>query len=55
MKFTKDNIGNRFNDDIKSAFQSLMAGDLVLFENIFCSAPDKKERALESIEFTIIP
>lgn len=49
------NMGNTFDDVIKSAFQKLTAGDIVLFDDIYCIGLNNQERRLESIEFTILP
>ena len=53
--FNHDNIGNRFDDAVKTSFQLLAIGDQVFFNTIYCIGPDKRERAIGAIEFTIIP
>jgi len=55
VMFNKDITGNRFDNDVYDAFRKLSVGDRVLFNNIYCVGPDKKERLLQPIEFTIIP
>jgi hypothetical protein len=55
ITFNRNIFSNRFDADVLEAFQTLIAGDYLFVSEIYCTFPDKKERRLEPIEFTILP
>ena len=52
--FEQSVFGPYFKEQLKEALTKIQHGDMVTFSNIKCIGPDKRTRAMQNMEFSIV-